>query len=67
MLKFGNLSFKWGNLELVGEVVPYHCGVGEEGMFLSSIGDTYSCGFCEMWCLVRVEDNWSVESGLGRV
>ena len=23
----------WGNLELVGEVVPYHCGLGEEGIF----------------------------------
>ena len=27
----------------------------------------YSCGFCEMWCLVRVGDNWWVESGLGRL
>ena len=23
----------WGNFELVGEVVPYHCGVEEEGIF----------------------------------
>ena len=38
-----------------------------KGLFLSSIVDTYSCGFCGMWCLVRVEDNWWVESGLGRV
>ena len=21
----------------------------------------YSCDFCEMWCLVRVGDNWWVE------
>ena len=37
MLKFGNLSFKLyytGIIyKLVGEVVPYHCGVGEEGIF----------------------------------
>ena len=39
----------------------------KNSLFLSSIVDTYSCGFCEMWCLVRVEDNWWVESGLGRV
>ena len=35
--------------------------------FLSSIVDMYSCGFCEMWCLVRVGDKWWVESGLGHV
>ena len=23
----------WENLRAVGEVVPYHCGVGEEGIF----------------------------------
>ena len=23
----------WGNYTLVGEVVPYHCGAGEEGIF----------------------------------
>ena len=23
----------------------------------------YSCGFCEMWCLVRVGDNWTFDFG----
>ena len=66
------MKLYWGIYELVGEVVPCDCGVGEEGkfkivLFLSSIVDMYSCGFCEMWCLVRVGDSWWVESGPGHV
>ena len=30
-------------------------------LFLPSFVEMYGCGFCEMWCLVRVGDNWTVD------
>ncbi len=67
------MMIHWGIYELVGDIVPYDCGVGEEGIFKivcscrALIVDMYSCDFCEMWCLVRVGGSWWVESGLGHV
>ena len=53
------------NYKTIGEVIPYDCGVGGEGQFklVCSCVDMYSCGSCDMWCLVRVGDDWWVESG----